>query len=664
MRHRSLIRRRLVPSIALAIFIALGTGLLGSITASAVDKPKPPAAASARFTFGVQPATNGKVDKRPNYRYGVTPGGTLRDQVAVRNLSASPVTFRVYATDALNVDNGGFGLLPRAQRPRDVGAWVTVGGLAPDGTVTVPAKSVKVLQLSMKVPAKATPGDHTGGVIVAVTSRSQNSKGTAANVELEQRVAVRLFVRVSGPLHPSLTVNPLDANYQNILNPLGRGATYVTYRITNTGNVNMGGRQSLRVQGLAGPAQVLALPDAAMLLPDGYVDVKTSLKQTWPLVHESATVTIKPLVLPGDRAAGKAIYSAATSFWAVPWSALALLVLIGVGLWFARHTGQGRRRARGTPVHGAGQPFVIGASAGDAGINKRSAGRLVASSSLALAAVIAASGPATAAVVVPYTDSNATGGITLCDKGGHAITSGRVDVPLASAVVAATAAVSPYDGNGRTAGLFAYQPRKGVDPGEWSGMVMTALSRYTNPKHPMVEILPRDYKVRDFVADYPPQWDGLAQLRIYLRVPNQPTKSDTYAATTLKVAGSSWQQVGVSAGAVCTAGTAESVLRLLGLPTAAPSTRPAGTASKGSAGSSSSSRPSASGASSTPTAVSGSADASVAQASAQAKAKLAGSSTGSGGGPLIWVLTVVLLAAAAVGWWSWGRRRQGRLNGS
>jgi membrane protein implicated in regulation of membrane protease activity len=654
-------RLRLAFSTALAIVFALGTGLPGTATASAAEKPKP-APVAARITFGAQPATKGAPDKRPNYRYAVTPGGTLRDQVAVRNLSTSAVTLRVYATDALNINNGGFGLLPRAQRPKDVGTWVTINGRSADGTVTVKPRSVKILNLSMKVPVNAQPGDHTGGIIVAVTTVSKNKTGTAANVELDQRVGVRLFVRVSGPLHPSLSVKPLDAHYQGILNPFGRGATNVTYRITNTGNVNMGGRQSLSVKGLVGPVQVLAVPDADMLLPGGYMDVKTSLRQTWPLVHESAQVTVKPLVLPGDTAAGKASYSAATSFWAVPWAFLVLLIVIGAGLWFSRRV----RRKRNAGVVGAHRSGTGGNETGasetgasEVGINQRSAARLVASASLALAAMIATSGTATAAVVLPYTDSNATGGITLCDAHGQAVTRGRNDVSLAAMAVGGSAAVAPFNGDHRSAILTAYQPRKGVEPGNWSGQSMTGLSQYTNPKIPMVEILPRDYTMQGFLTSYSPQWDGLIQLRIYLKAPNQGTKNDTYAATSLKVTGNTWQQVGAVAGDVCKTGTAMSIARVLGLPTAAPSKRPSGTGRTASP----SIRPGAGASPSAPSAALSSADTSAAATDAtgsSAKTMPAGASTANSfGGPLTWALLVALLAVAAVLGWLWKRRRHG-----
>ena len=229
--HRSIRHNRLVSHRPLAILFAVGTALLGIGTASAADKPQPPPVLAPRITFGAQPATKGALDNRPNYRYAVTPGGTLRDQVGVRNLSAAPITVQVYATDAVNVDNGGFGLLPRSQRPRDVGSWVAVGG---NGSVTVKPQSFVVLPLSLKVPPNAQPGDHTGGIVVAVTTRSRNAKGT--NTELDQRVGVRLFVRVSGPLRPALSVKRVSADYWGVLNPFGRGSTEVTYHVTNTGN--------------------------------------------------------------------------------------------------------------------------------------------------------------------------------------------------------------------------------------------------------------------------------------------------------------------------------------------------------------------------------------------------------------------------------------------
>ena len=640
---------RFLRSMAVALLATLGTGLLSPSAAHAADKPKPKP--GARITFRLQPATKGAPDARPSYRYSVTPGGTMRDQVAVRNLSATPVTFQVYATDAVNVDNGGFGLLPRSQRPRDVGRWVTVGPRGFKGSVIVKAKSDLILPLSLKVPLNARPGDHTGGVVVSVSTQTKNAKGT--NTVLEQRIGARMFIRVTGPVSPSLTIKPVRPSYQDLLNPVGRGKTKVTYRITNTGNINLGGKQRLTVRGLIGPTQVsVKIPDATLLLPGGSIDVSTSVRRTWPLIRARATVTIDPLVQEGDLVT-VAPFSASAGFWAVPWALLGLLFLLGLAFWVRSRIR--RRRAPKPPSGGASGE----ARTAPAGASQHSAGHVGAATTLTFAALIALASPAMAADP-PYNDPAATGGITLCDAKGGIKTSGSLADPLAAIVVGESPATAPYDGEGRVAGLFAYQPRQGVEPGEWSGQGMTALSRYTNAEHPMAEILPADYTVGDFVQAFAPQWDGMIQLRIYLRVPNQPVGSTSYSATSLQVSGDTWQQVGASAGGICKAGKATSVARLLGLsterPTAAPTSGPRPATSTPSAAATARSGASAT----TPGTVSAAGSASSPGVTSGVRAVADGpvaAAKDDDRGLVAWVLPVGLLFALALAAWLWGRRR-------
>ncbi len=90
-----------------------------------------------QVTFGVEPATATRPDARPNLSYGVTPGSTVRDHVAIVNFSSGPLTLAVYATDAVNTSAGGFSLLDGAQKPQDVGAWTSVDGHSTRSPVTV-----------------------------------------------------------------------------------------------------------------------------------------------------------------------------------------------------------------------------------------------------------------------------------------------------------------------------------------------------------------------------------------------------------------------------------------------------------------------------------------------------------------------------------------------
>jgi len=145
---------------------------------------------------------------------------------------------------------------------------------------------------------------------------------------------------------------------------------------------------------------------------------------------------------------------------------------------------------------------------------------------------------------VPYTDARSTGTITLCDQLGNRITTGKItDAPFAWKLIGSTAPVYPYDQPGRTATLFAYQPRQGVDPPQWSGAQLTAASRYTSAKNPTAVATPRDPALTQFTLAYPTKWEGLVQLRLFLGGPGLPVQSQHYDSADLRLAGNTWTLV-------------------------------------------------------------------------------------------------------------------------
>ena len=145
---------------------------------------------------------------------------------------------------------------------------------------------------------------------------------------------------------------------------------------------------------------------------------------------------------------------------------------------------------------------------------------------------------------VPYVDPNAVGFIGLCDANDQSIDHGHVaDLPFVRTAVSSVAAIAPYDGDGRTATLFAFQPREGTTPREWSGQALTAATRYDDPAHPTAVGTSVDDSLATFIGIYPPQWNGLIQLRLYLSVSGQPALTQQYAATDIEVDGDSWKVV-------------------------------------------------------------------------------------------------------------------------
>ncbi|MEN3310125.1 MAG: hypothetical protein V7603_6327 [Micromonosporaceae bacterium] len=168
---------------------------------------------------------------------------------------------------------------------------------------------------------------------------------------------------------------------------------------------------------------------------------------------------------------------------------------------------------------------------------------------VAVATVIAV-WPAGAADSVPYGDSQSTGYITLYDRSGTAVKSGNVtDRPFVSKAVSSKRAPAPYDAAGRKATLNAFQPRKDASAPLWSGDKMTASVAYPDPAHPTVTASATDFSLQDFISEFPPQWDGLIQLRIYFGVPGHPTLNTTYVTTDIKVTGQIWSVVGGGPGA-------------------------------------------------------------------------------------------------------------------
>lgn len=556
---------------SLLALLVVGLGALGALLTPAVAA----SAATRLVTFGIQPATASAPDGRPFLSYGVTPGATLRDHVAVLNYSAVPLTLSVYATDALNTANGGLGLLPADRIPVDAGAWVSLGSDRISLTVpprTAAAAGRVVLPVSVTVPATATPGDHVGGIVASLATFTRNAQG--ANVELDQRIATRLFVRVSGPLRPHLAVDGLSASYHGTGNPFGRGTVTMTYTVHNDGNVKLGGRQEVEIAGLLGSTRAVAPADIPLLIPGGSKQMTVQVTGVLPAVWMTATVRVVPTKLASDSDPSLGVVTTATHFWAVPWTALLLVLLLGGG-GFGGYRYRRRRAARAAESGPEAPPAPPTSK-------KRPALVFGVLTLLGVLGVLLLGPAAYADTGTPYTDPNATGVIGLCDKAGHAVTHGNIhDAPFVWRAVSSTPAPAPYDAAGRTATLYAFQPRPSVPPGQWSGDSLTAAARYTDAAHPMAQATGGDERLADFLGAYPTMVDGLLQLRIYLGAPGEPLYGLKYAATDIKVTGDTWTVV--HGGAVpCTTGSAVS-LETIVLPakskSASPLATPAGTPS-------------------------------------------------------------------------------------
>jgi hypothetical protein len=324
--------------------LALGTG-----TASAADNG----------TWAVYPTPASKApDALPDRQYfylEAAPGASVSDKVSVFNVSDHPITFRLYGADAYNTPrDGGFALRAAGQRMTGVGAWTTVdtgsagaagapGGTA--GTLTVPAHTRADVPITVKVPADAEPGDHPGAVVALDTTPEAGSTGNGGKVAvgIQRAVGARIYLRVSGPAVPAVTVEDVRIDRSDPLLPgLGSSRATIRYTLVNRGTVTLHPKLALKASGWFGGTVFSRGPtDLGVDLLPGQ---RVQLTAPWPhppqFDHVSLKLTVTGTDVSGDASAG---------FLAVPWFPVGLVLLLAGLLLGAR-----RLRARRRRVHRGG----------------------------------------------------------------------------------------------------------------------------------------------------------------------------------------------------------------------------------------------------------------------------------------------------------------------
>ena len=357
--RRSALSRSLAAAGAvLALGLLPGAGPAGAAVLPAAQLVGLPLDASAPqdagiSTFGVQASSATLPDARPHFTYTAVPGAVINDFLAVSNYSTGSVSLHLYAGDAFTNNDGGFDLTPAAQKPRDIGAWATIG----NANITLASRTRSILPFRLVVPADAKPGDHTGGIIASLSITNRDKSGDVVTVE--HRLAERIYLRIPGVQRPHLSVQDLGASYDNNLNPFGTGRVTARYRLVNDGNVRLGAKLSASLSDPTGSGPLGAGQAIPELLPGSSLAVTAVQAARVALFHATAHIRVEPVNLgsPGDSKAPVVLASA--DVWALSSSALAallaliLLLITGLVLRARRHrrpTGSHARSKSGGPT--------------------------------------------------------------------------------------------------------------------------------------------------------------------------------------------------------------------------------------------------------------------------------------------------------------------------
>jgi hypothetical protein len=333
--------RTLILAAAAALALALAP-VSAALSAAADTTPT----SASDPNWSVQASGVSGPDGRASFAYGVNPGTEIDDYVSVSNHGTTTQTFSVYGTDAITLkDSGAFSLLTAAQKPRDVGAWITTK----TSSLTVEPGQTGIVPVVILVPSDASPGDHTGGVIASVVTAAHTQKG-GAGVGIDQRVAARVYLRVSGQPISHVVATGLVSGFTPAWNPFGVGTATLDYSLRNTGNVREDVAQAITFHGPFGiPLGALKAASVSNLLPGQSVQIHQSAP-VFPLLLLFADVKLTPSA-PTDLIgqsklrdqAGNALpplpepkfaaVSSSTFGAAISWTAL-IIVLVLVALVF------------------------------------------------------------------------------------------------------------------------------------------------------------------------------------------------------------------------------------------------------------------------------------------------------------------------------------------
>lgn len=306
-------------------------------------RPIPDASVEVVHRWTITPEGSNDPDaasSRSSLSYIGERGSVITDGVTVFNLGNEVLTFHVFPTDAVNGDDGAFSFLSAEEPSTGVGTWVSVE----QEYVTLEPGMASTIPISITIPDDASPGDHVGGVIASSATAGTTDDGTV--IGLNRGVGTRLYVRVAGPLRPGLVVEGMSVDHDASANPL-QGASTVSYRIQNRGNVRLSGTHQLTVAGPFGIARKVGdeVPFTD-ILPGQSIAIATRVEDVPTLGWVSAAVE-----LTANGADGEGVTDQVqTTALALPIVVLMLILLIGLVLGTARRIRRHRRVDADAPV--------------------------------------------------------------------------------------------------------------------------------------------------------------------------------------------------------------------------------------------------------------------------------------------------------------------------
>lgn len=146
---------------------------------------------------------------RSYFRPRIDSGGSVREEVLLRNSSAHPLTLLVYPVEGLTGVTSGAVYSSRGVALHGPGRWVTPAV----GRVTLAPGQRRRVAFTVRVPRGTLPGDHLAGIAFQ-NAKSSRSRGRFSITQIV-RIVIGIEVIVPGPAAPQILLEGAS------LGPLG-----------------------------------------------------------------------------------------------------------------------------------------------------------------------------------------------------------------------------------------------------------------------------------------------------------------------------------------------------------------------------------------------------------------------------------------------------------
>lgn len=305
---------------------ALRAGLLALVALLAA--PAPRAGAVETRGLGITPA-----HEADYFHLSLLPGQATANTAVVTNFSDEPARLRLYAVDAEVTPQGQFALRGESEPRETVGRWLVP---SVDRLTLAPRASARV-DFALAVPEGTASRDYAGGIVIEGEPRpgavQTVGKDTAFQLNVVERLGVRVYLKVEGEAHPHLGAGPLRWERGP------GGAIEFSLRLRNDGNVRLTPRAAVTLHGLGLSGRSVELGRPELLLPG----TAAVLRGRWADPPLYAMGRAEALVAYGDGRVARA----STGVRLVPLLPTALGALFGAGLvYLAYRFGRFLRRAR------------------------------------------------------------------------------------------------------------------------------------------------------------------------------------------------------------------------------------------------------------------------------------------------------------------------------